>query len=109
MKIAVSSKGAGLGAWIHPDFLTCNFIVVVDESRDFLVIKNQTNRQNESDEITLAKELIDKEIGYLITGNISKTIVDFLKSNGLTVYVANEGSILELIEQAEQGSLPLFI
>ena len=31
MKIAVSSKGAGLGAWIHPDFLTCNFIVVVDE------------------------------------------------------------------------------
>ena len=108
MKIAVSSKGAGLGAWIHPEFLTCNFIVVVDDQRDFSAIENQTNRQTESDEKLLADKLIDKGIEIFITGIVSRKTVDFLKNNGIAVYLANEGSILELIEQAKQGNLAVF-
>lgn len=35
MKVAVTAKGAGLGAWLDPVFETCLQIVIVDDRDRF--------------------------------------------------------------------------
>ena len=107
MKIAVSSKGAGLGAWLEPQFGMCNFLVVVDENNEFDVIENTSKCQSEDDEKRLAGDLIEQGIGGLVTGTLSDSALQILKDKGILVYLAEKGSILELVEKVRDNQLPI--
>lgn len=101
MKIAVSSKGAGLGAWMEPNLAACGFLMIVDEKMHFSAIENK------SDEISLAKTAITEGVKALITGALSESAKELLRQNGIQIYLAQRGSILELIDQLAEGKLPV--
>ena len=93
MKTAVSSKGAGLGAWIEPDLVKCGFLVIVDENSRFETIENNSRVTD------LIKKAIDKGIQTLVTGNLEEDTFKLLKDKNVNVHFAQEGSVLELIEK----------
>ena len=107
MKIAVSSRGAGLGAWLEPQFGMCNFLMIVDENNEFEVIENTSKCQTEVDEKRLASDLIKQGIRGLVTGTISDSALQILKDKGILVYLAEKGSILELVEKVRDNQLPI--
>jgi predicted Fe-Mo cluster-binding NifX family protein len=105
MKIAVSSKGAGLGAWMEPQLSQCGFLMIVDETGDFLTVENPGSPQPEENELALAQAAIDQQVGAFITGFVGKAALDLLKKKGIQVYAAQSGSILELIDLLADGEL----
>jgi predicted Fe-Mo cluster-binding NifX family protein len=105
MKIAISSRGAGLGAWLHPEFLTSNFIVIVDDEDNFTYIENKTNKNSEKDELELAQEMLEEQIDVLITGQLSKACFDLLQKNHVKIVLVEKGSVLEAVEAFRHDTL----
>ena len=99
MKIAVSSKGAGLGAWLEPDLGKCGFLVIVDDRYKFTAIENMGSVVN------LVNQAINEGIEAVVAGNFDDEIISILKKNRIKIFFAQRGSILELVEQANNGTL----
>lgn len=99
MKIAVSSKGAGLGAWIEPNLSACGFLMIVDDHLKFSAIENKGNATD------MINQAIGEGIEALISGTIEDEIIENLKSKGIKIFSAQKGSILELVEQVNDGTL----
>lgn len=99
MKIAVSSKGAGLGAWIEPDLSKCGFLMVVDDSFKFIAIENEGNATD------LITQAADEGIEALVAGTLEDEIIEILKGKEIKIFIAQQGSILELVEQVNTGNL----
>lgn len=99
MKIAVSSRGAGLGAWLEPDLAKCGFLMIVDEENNFKAVENI------SGEMGLAEIARVEKVEALITGTLSEPAKNILHQNGIKIYLAQQGSVLELIEQVSDGKL----
>ena len=106
MKIAVTAKGAGLGAWLDPMFETCLQIVIVDDRDRFEAWMNPFREANMSDPLALAKKLAEEKVDILVTGSISPQSLQKLSDAGIKVFCAERGSILELVEAARNHSLP---
>jgi predicted Fe-Mo cluster-binding NifX family protein len=104
MKVAVTAKGAGLGAWIDDDFVHCKQIVVVDENNRFEAWSNPF-KDDPSHEaaIQLAKWIVDEGIKLLITNEISPQSREVLENADVVVYQAKEGAVLTLVEKARNG------
>jgi predicted Fe-Mo cluster-binding NifX family protein len=102
MKVAVTAMGAGLGAWLDPDFIRCRQIVIVDDHDRFEAWENSTPDQSPADGRQLAQHLIAAEIGVLVTGVIPSQIEDALSRAGVKVRLAEKGSVLELVEEARK-------
>ncbi len=99
MKIAVSSKGAGLGAWIEPELKDCGFLMVVDDNLRFKAIQNTGNI------LDMINQGIDEGIEALVTGSVAEDIIPILRDKNIKIYIARQGSILELVESVRDGSL----
>lgn len=99
MKIGVSSKGEGLGAWIEPDFSKCGFLIIVDDNSRFTSIKNKGHL------IDLINKAIEEGIQAFVTGSIDKHVLEQLRRKNVSVYLVQYGSILDLVEQINDGKL----
>lgn len=106
MRIAVTAKGAGLGAWLDPVFETCLQIVVVNDHDRFEAWMNPYHDIYATDSLALARKLIEENVGMLITGSISPQASSLLREKGIEVLLAEHGSILELVEAARAHRLP---
>lgn len=106
MKIAVTAKGAGLGAWLDPVFETCMQIVIVDDHDRFEAWMNPYREMNMADSLALARKLAEEKIDFLVTGSISPQALNLLSESGIKVRLAEQGSILELVEAARNRTLP---
>lgn len=107
MKIAVTAKGAGLGAWLDPVFETCLQIVIVDDRDRFEAWMNPYREGNPGEHLSLAAKLVEEKIDTLVTGSISPQSLQKLSQSGVEVAYADSGSILELVEAARNHTLPL--
>lgn len=105
MKIALTAKGAGLGAWLDPNFADCLQIVIVDDRDRFEAWENPFRGKEPNDGTDLAARLIQEQVGTLITGVISAQALENLHEAGVVVYQVKHGSILELVEAARDGRL----
>lgn len=103
MQIAVTSKGAGLGAWLDPDFNRCAQIVIVDDKNRFQSWPNDF--QPDDDGVSLAQRLVAEQVVCVVTGLISTQASFILASAGIQVLLAQRGSVLELVEAARNGKL----
>lgn len=106
MKIAVTAKGAGLGAWMDPVFETCLQIVIVDDRDRFDAWMNPFREANRSDSLALAEKLAGEKVDMLVTGSLSPRSLKKLNEAGIEVFSAERGSILELVEAARNRALP---
>jgi predicted Fe-Mo cluster-binding NifX family protein len=100
MKIAVSSRGAGLGAWIEPNLSACGFLMIVDDHLKFSAIEKKGNATD------MINQAIGEGIEALISGTIEDEIIENLKNKGIKIFSAQKGSILELVEMGFAGELP---
>jgi predicted Fe-Mo cluster-binding NifX family protein len=107
MKVAISSKGAGLGAWMEPVLGQCGFLVVVTEDRDFFAIENSNRESADFNELALVKDAVAQGINALIAGSMAELTKTYLQENSIKVYQAQQGSVLELVELLLDGKLPL--
>jgi predicted Fe-Mo cluster-binding NifX family protein len=107
MKIAVTAKGAGLGAWLDPVFEACLQIVILDDRDRFEAWMNPFREASTNDNIALSTKLAEEKVDILITGSISPHSLEKLSAAGINVFCAEGGSILELVEAARNHTLPL--
>lgn len=106
MKIAVTAKGAGLGAWIDDDFLHCKQIVLVDENNRFEAWSNPFKEDSsQTAAIQLANWIVDEGIKLLITKEIPPQCREIFENAGVVIYQVKEGAVLSLVEQARNGLL----
>jgi len=106
MKIAVTAKGAGLGAWLDSNFEACLQIVIVDDRDRFEAWMNPYREASTKDNLALAVKLSEEKIDILVTGSISLQSLEKLGEAGIEVFCAERGSILELVEAARNHTLP---
>jgi len=107
MKIAVTAKGAGLGAWLDPVFETCLQIIIIDDRDRFDAWENPYRETNENDPLALAEKLTGDKVDILVTGSITPQSLQKLSEVGIQVMAAESGSILELVEAARNHTLRL--
>jgi predicted Fe-Mo cluster-binding NifX family protein len=106
MKIAVTSKGAGLGAWLDPNFENCLQIVIVDDRDRFEAWLNPYREASPADHLALATKLVEERIDVLVTGSISHQSLEKVRGAGINVFCAEGGAILEIVEAARNNKLP---
>ncbi len=105
MKIAVTSKGAGLGAWLDPNFESCLQIMIVDDKDRFEAWSNPCREVSAEDKAALATRLCEEKVDIVVTGSISTASLKRLGEAGIEVLCAEQGSILTLVEAARNHTL----
>lgn len=105
MKIAVTARGAGLGAWLDPDFERSLQVVVVDDDNQFEAWMNSETNSEQFDGLALAAKLVTEQVDILITGKINAESLAYLLQAGISVKRAEQGCVLELIEAARNQTL----
>lgn len=105
MKIAISSKGAGLGAWIEPDLKQAGFIVVVDEDGGFSAVEKPLDVNPDQIEREFIKSALQEDINVFIAGSLEADSCNLLRNKGVMIFTASKGSILELVEAYNNGQL----
>lgn len=107
MKIAVTAKGAGLGAWLDPVFEACLQIVIVDDHDRFDAWMNPYREASSNDGLELAMKLVQEKVNVLVVGTISPVALHLLREAGIEVFCSERGSILELVEATRAHTLSL--
>ncbi|MDA8425624.1 MAG: hypothetical protein M0Z80_05760 [Treponema sp.] len=107
MVVVVTAKGAGLGAWIDDSFAASRQVVVVHENDGFDTIVNPFPEDSTGKALA---DLMVSEIhpfDALVTGEIRKDALEVFLREGVIVYQAQKGSVMELADSAAGKSLPL--
>ena len=107
LRIAITSLGAGLGTRLDSHFGKCKQLLVIDEDNRFDAWPSPTDGEGGGQGVSLAKRITGSGCGVLITGVINPEAYDVLRlrESGIDVYLAERGSILELVELVQDGSL----
>jgi predicted Fe-Mo cluster-binding NifX family protein len=105
MNIAVTSKGAGLGAWLDPDFDHCLQVVIVDEDDRFQSWPGPAQSGSEDAAKSLAEQLVMEPVGGVVTGVMSPAALEILHAGGVRIFLAQQGSVLQLVGAARDGSM----
>lgn len=100
MKIALTVKGAGLGAWLDDDFLHCSQVMVVDEKNHFDAWVNPHKSITDELSTLLAEEILKGNVDILITNQIPQTSLEHLAEKGARVVSKSVGTVFDLLEEA---------
>lgn len=100
MKIALTVKGVGLGAWLDDDYAHCGFLLLVDDDNQFESWKNPAAEIESQPPEELTTFIITAKPDVLVTGTISAMDKEFLTTQGIRVMDNCTGFVLELLDQA---------
>ncbi|AEJ61444.1 Dinitrogenase iron-molybdenum cofactor biosynthesis protein [Spirochaeta thermophila DSM 6578] len=104
MKIAVTARGAGLGAWLDPVFEEARQLLVVDESDRFTAWNTPPDSHDPEGEDRI-RWLVDEGANVLVTGRCSEKTYRRLREAGIRVLRGDEGAVLQVVEAARRGEL----
>lgn len=99
MKIALTVKGAGLGAWLDEDFGHCGHVMIVGDDNRFTSWSNPYRSDSEIQGTLLAEKVIPENVDVLVTGRISQEIQDKFEEADINVVVRDNGTVFELIDE----------
>ncbi len=105
MKIAITAKGAGLGAWLDPVFEESRQLVLVDEQGRFGSWAADEAASGDPHGVARVGWLIAMGAGALVTGRLTEETRDRLAAAGIMVLSAEGGSVLDLVEAAQHNLL----
>jgi len=100
MKIALTVKGGGLGAWLDDDFAHCGFVMIVDDDNRFESWKNPASEVKDLPSQELTEFILQTKPDVLITGEISDSQKAAFTSQNIKVLDDRTGFVLELLEEA---------
>lgn len=102
MKIALTVKGVGLGAWLDDDFAHCGFVMLVDDDNQFESWKNPAAEIEGQPSQELTAFIAQVKPDVLVTGKIPDAHMAHLTSQGIQVLSDREGFVLELLDEARE-------
>lgn len=102
MKIALTVKGVGLGAWLDDDFAQCGFVMLVDDDDRFESWKNPDAELEGQTSQKLTELIIQLQPDILVTGKLTAAQKESLTSQGIQVLSDCQGFVLELLEKARE-------
>lgn len=108
MNVIVMAKGAGLGAWVDQDFAHARQIVLVKDSGGFEAAANPfASSAGTESSAKLAQFILSefRDIGAIVAGAIDDDAKSTLQENGISIFIAAKGSVMELAEAAREGKL----
>ena len=97
MKIALTAKGVGFGAWLDDDFAHCGFVMVVDDDNQFDSRKNPTSEEKDLPPQELTEFILQTKPDVLITGTISGSQKAAFTAQNIKVLEGRTGFVLELL------------
>lgn len=105
MKVAVTAKGAGLGAWLDPVFEESRQLVLVDDNGRFESWSADRAAGGDPRGAERGRWLAEQGAVMLVTGRLTRKARASLAAAAIQVFTAESGSVLELVERARKGSL----
>lgn len=99
MKIALTVKGAGLGAWLDDDFAHCGHVMVVEEGYQFTSWINPDKESVTDGAENLLNSIILEDVDFLVTGKISTSEKEILVKAGVKVIENKDGAVLNLLDE----------
>jgi len=106
MKIAVTSQGTNLDAFVDPRFGRCQYFLIIDT--DALTVDAAANDSRSAASgagIQAAQFIAEKGVKALITGSVGPNADAVLKSAGIAVY-RGAGTVGSVVEKFKAGKLP---
>lgn len=98
MKIALTVKGSGLGAWLDDDFAHCGHVMVVEEDYQFTSWENPDKEAETDGPENLYNAIISENVDFLITGRISPIDKERMENAGVKVIENKSGAVLNLLD-----------
>lgn len=98
MKIALTVKGAGLGAWLDDSFASCNQVMIVEDNNRFTAWLNPFH-DDLSAPALLADAIIKENVDVLITSQISAEAASKISIAGINLVTKNGGTVFDLIDE----------
>jgi predicted Fe-Mo cluster-binding NifX family protein len=106
MKIAITSEGKTLESKIDTRFGRCAYFIVFDtDTNTFESVENSNVNLTGGAGIQSGQLVISKGVKAVITGKVGQNADTTLKSGGIEIYLATEGTIAEVIEQYKINKL----
>lgn len=105
MKVAITAKGAGLGAWLDPVFERSRQLVLVNEEGRFESWSASEAIDGDPNGVSRVHWLVEMGAEALVTGSLTADSRDRLSAAKIRVFCAEKGSVLELVEAARNGEL----
>jgi len=104
MKIAISSMGTDLDAQLDPRFGRCAYFIVVDTNdMSFEAFNNEGIASGGGAGIESARLVTSKGAKAVVSGNFGPNAVRALSAAGVEIYIANTGTLREVIEKYKRG------
>lgn len=103
MRIALTVKGAGLGAWLDDDFANCMQVMIVDDANHFKSWMNPNQGGDDSSALLLAESIIKENVDVLVTNHAPQFVKNFFDSNGVKLVTKNGGTVFTIIEEVREG------
>ncbi len=108
MKIAISSMGTDLDAQMDPRFGRCAYFIIVDTNdMSFEAFNNEGIASGGGAGIKSARLVTSKGAKAVVSGNVGPNAVRALSAAGVEIYIANTGTLREVIEKYKRGYLAL--
>jgi len=108
MKIAVTSTGPGLDDQVEPRFGRSPYFVIVDADTDtmnFETVQNPNTAVGGGAGVQSAKDIAEKGVEALLTGNCGPNAFSVLEQTGVDVITGVEGTVREAAEKYKAGEL----
>ncbi len=108
MKIAISSMGTDLDAQLDPRFGRCAYFIIVNTNdMSFEAFNNEGVASGGGAGIESARLVTSKGAKAVVSGNFGPNAVRTLSAAGVEIYIANTGTLREVIEKYKRGYLAL--
>ena len=106
MKIAVTTVSNNFEAQLDPRFGRCAYFLIVDsDTGEFKSFENKGAHAGSGAGIQAAKIVIDQGVKAVITGNVGPKAFTTLKAAGINVFTNVSGSVSEVMDKWQSGTL----
>ncbi len=109
MKIAITSSGQNLDSEVDLRFGRAAGFIIYDIENDSFEYADNTQNLNamQGAGIQAAQNVVEQQVGAIITGNCGPKAFAVLSSAGVKIYIGAQGSVKEVIEKFKNNELQL--
>jgi len=107
VKVAITASGRDLTSRVDSRFGRCSYFIVADtETGKYESVSNEVNlNAAQGAGIQTAENVSRQGVGAVISGHCGPKAYRVLKSAGIKIYLASDGTVGEVLEKFKKGML----